>query len=109
LRGSLTDDAQRLDKWLWSVRIFKTRALSAKVISGKGVRVGRDGQTLRTDKPGFKLRIGDMVTVMRGPRLFVLEVLSLPERRVSAPEAALCYNDQAAPTESDHEDNRYAR
>ncbi|MEM0928484.1 MAG: RNA-binding S4 domain-containing protein [Pseudomonadota bacterium] len=105
----MTDDAQRLDKWLWSVRIFKTRALSAKVISGKSVRVTRDGQTLRTDKPGFKLRIGDTVTVMRGPRLFVLDVLRLPERRVAAPEAALCYKDHAAPPPGETEDPSHAR
>ncbi|MEO1658471.1 MAG: RNA-binding S4 domain-containing protein [Pseudomonadota bacterium] len=105
----MTDDAQRLDKWLWSVRIFKTRALSAKVISGKSVRISRDGQTLRTDKPAFKLRVGDTITVMRGPRLFVLDVLRLPERRVSATEAALCYNDQAAPPPGETEDNQHAR
>ena len=105
----MTDEAQRLDKWLWSVRIFKTRALSAKVISGKSARVTRDGQTLRTDKPAFKLRVGDTVTVMRGQQLFVLDVLRLPERRVSAPEASECYHNQAATPPDTREDIRHAR
>ncbi|MEO1040719.1 MAG: RNA-binding S4 domain-containing protein [Pseudomonadota bacterium] len=95
----MTSDAQRLDKWLWSVRIFKTRALSAQIVSGKSVRITRDGRTQRTNKPAFKLRIGDTVTVMRGQQLFVLDVLQLPERRVSAPEAALCYRNQVPPTD----------
>ncbi|MEM6914068.1 MAG: RNA-binding S4 domain-containing protein [Pseudomonadota bacterium] len=105
----MTNDTQRLDKWLWSVRIFKTRALSAQTVSGKSVRITRDGQTQRTDKPAFKLRIGDTVTVMRGPRLFVLDVLQLPERRVSAPEAARCYRDHTAPPPPDGESPRNAR
>ena len=105
----MTDEMQRLDKWLWSVRIFKTRALSTQVISGKSVRITRDGQTLRTDKPAFKLRVGDTVTVMRGPRLFVLDVLRLPDRRLSAPDAQRCYHDQAAPPPHEQQDTRNAR
>ncbi|MEM1379260.1 MAG: RNA-binding S4 domain-containing protein [Pseudomonadota bacterium] len=89
----MSDESARLDKWLWCVRVFKTRADAAKVISGKNARITRTGQTMRTDKPAFKLRIGDVVTVMRGPRLFILEVLDLPERRLSAPAAAMCYRD----------------
>ena len=92
----MTVETVRLDKWLWAVRIFKTRALAAKVIAGKSPRILRDGQSLRTDKPAFKLRIGDTVTVMRQQELFVLEVLALPERRVSAPEAQACYINHAA-------------
>ncbi|MCQ8185360.1 RNA-binding S4 domain-containing protein [Parvularcula maris] len=94
------EESARLDKWLWAVRIFKTRALAAKIISGKSPRIARNGQTLRTDKPGFKLRIGDQVTVMRGKELFVLEVLDLPGRRVSAPEAQSCYINHAEGEES---------
>jgi ribosome-associated heat shock protein Hsp15 len=89
------EESARLDKWLWAVRIFKTRALAAKIVSGKSPRILRGGQTLRTDKPGFKLRIGDQVSVMRGQELFQLEVLGLPERRVSAPEARTCYINHA--------------
>lgn len=91
----MTEETIRLDKWLWAVRIFKTRALAAKVIEGKSPRISRDGQTLRTNKPAFKLRIGDTVTVMRQRELFVLEVLALPERRVSAPEAQASYKNHA--------------
>jgi ribosome-associated heat shock protein Hsp15 len=93
--------AERLDKWLWATRIFKTRALAASVISGKSPRIMRGGQTMRTDKPGFKVRIGDRVTVMRGRELFVLEVLELPEKRVSAPEAQACYINHAAEENDD--------
>lgn len=90
----------RLDKWLWAVRIFKTRALAASVVAKRGPRISRSGQTLRTDKPGFKLRVGDQVSVMRSRELFVLEVLALPERRLSAPEAEACYINHAAKEET---------
>lgn len=94
----MTDDFCRLDKWLWAVRIFKTRSLAAEIIAKKSPRITRDGQTMRTGKPGFKLRVGDQVTVMRARQLFVLEVLGLPEKRLSAPDAQACYND-LTPTE----------
>jgi len=89
----VSDESVRLDKWLWAVRIFKTRALAATVISGKNARVTRHGQTLRTNKPAFGVLVGDVVTIMKARQLFVVEVTDLPERRVSAPEAALCYRD----------------
>ncbi len=86
-------DCQRFDKWLWTVRIFKTRADAAKAIAKQSPRLSRGGQTLRTDKPGFRLRPGDTISIMRGPRLFVLEVAGFPPKRLSAPEAAACYID----------------
>ncbi|MEM9840881.1 MAG: RNA-binding S4 domain-containing protein [Pseudomonadota bacterium] len=89
----MSDESARLDKWLWCVRIFKTRALAAQVVSGKNARITRAGQTLRTDKPAFKLRQGDAVTIMRGKQLFMVEVLDLPEKRLSAPLAQACYRD----------------
>jgi ribosome-associated heat shock protein Hsp15 len=97
---SLLDDrTARLDKWLWAVRIFKTRALAAAIVGGKSARITRGGQTMRTDKPGFKIRLGDTVTIMRGRELFVLEVRDLPEKRLPASEAVLCYENQAATDE----------
>jgi len=88
----MSEEAARLDQWLWAVRIFKTRSLASDVVSGKSVRITRHGQTQRTSKPGFKVRVGDRVAVMRARELIVAEVLDLPERRLSAPEAALCYS-----------------
>lgn len=57
---------------------------------------------MRTTKPAFKLRTGDVVTVIRAGRLFVIEVLAMPDRRVSAPEAALCYRNAAQPETHAH-------
>lgn len=98
----MSDESVRLDKWLWAVRLFKTRNLAADVISGKNARITRHGQTMRTKKPSFGVRVGDVVTVMKARQLFVVRVLDLPERRVSAPEAALCYQDTNA--EEQHQD-----
>lgn len=94
------DETTRLDRWLWAVRIYKTRALAAQIITKKSPRIVRNGQTLRTDKPGFKVRVGDQVNVMRGQELFLLEVLALPDRRLSAPDAQTCYINHAAEEEN---------
>ncbi|NRA29231.1 MAG: RNA-binding S4 domain-containing protein [Parvularculaceae bacterium] len=96
----MSDDSVRLDKWLWAVRLFKTRNLAADVISGKNARITRHGQTMRTNKPSFGVRIGDVVTIMKARQLYVVEVLDLPERRLSAPDAALCYQEPNAEEQS---------
>ena len=97
----LADASLRLDKWLWHARIFKTRALAARVISGKGARVTRAGRTERTDKPSFGIRPGDTVAISKEREIRVLEVVALGERRGPAPEAQGLYIDHSAITRPD--------
>lgn len=80
---------QRLDQWLWCVRVVKTRTLAASLVAGGKVRVNRE----RTDKPAKLVRRDDVVTVVVGPRVRVLRVLGTAERRGSAPEASLLFED----------------
>lgn len=75
--------SQRLDKWLWFVRVVKTRTLAAGLVSAGKVRVNK----VKTDKPAQALRPGDVVTVSVGPRVRVLRVLAPGDRR-GAPEIA---------------------
>ena len=78
----------RLDLWLWSVRIFKTRSLAADECKGGHVRVN-DAPA----KPSQKLKKGDIVKV-RYPgweRVFKVEKLLI--KRVGAPIAVTCYED----------------
>ncbi len=73
----------RIDKWLWAVRVFKTRSLSNEAcLSGK---VKMDGQRI---KPSKLVKIGDIVTVRRGPLTSTYKVLGLLEKRGSATIAA---------------------
>lgn len=83
--------SQRLDKWLFCARIFKTRALAGRTVAGKGVRVTRNGQTSRTDKPNFGIRPGDVLAFARGKDILVLRVEGLAERRGPAAKAQGLY------------------
>lgn len=91
-------DSIRLDKWLWQVRVFKTRSLAAARSEAGGIRV--NGQPA---KPARAVRVGDVVTVSANGKVRVLKVLALGERRGPATEAATLCQDltegDAAPLE----------
>ncbi|MEM9988048.1 MAG: RNA-binding S4 domain-containing protein [Pseudomonadota bacterium] len=89
--------SQRLDRWLWYARTFKTRNLASKVISESGVRITRASQTQRTVKPSFGVRVGDVVALMKGTQVIVLEVVDLGTRRGPATEARQLYHDHSPP------------
>lgn len=89
-----SSDRHRLDKWLWHVRLFKTRTMAADAVSGGKVKL--DGERV---KPAHALRVGQQVAVTLGDRLVQVEVLALPDRRGSAPQAQACYAETAASIE----------
>lgn len=77
----------RLDKWLWSVRIFKTRSLATDACRAGSVEV--DG---RPAKPARDIRVGDTVNVRQGLVLRTLKVMAIPRSRIGAslvPESCL--------------------
>ncbi|MBI2515634.1 MAG: RNA-binding S4 domain-containing protein [Opitutae bacterium] len=72
-------DDTRLDKWLWSVRVFKTRAEAAAVCRNGRVQVnGLDA------KPGRDVHAGETVTAKVGVVTRTLKVLGHPRSRVAA-------------------------
>lgn len=89
------DGAQRLDKWLWCARFFKTRSLANKLLGSGRLRLS--GKVVA--KAHQKVRVGDVLTFPQGPHVRVIEVLSLAERRGPAPEARTLYQDLAPPPE----------
>lgn len=94
----MSDDAtQRLDRWLWCARIYKSRALASAAVSARGVRITRHEQTQTTEKPSFAIRPGDTIGFTRGERIFILEIVALGLRRGPAPEAATLYTDHSPP------------
>ena len=81
----------RLDKWLWAARFYKTRTLATHAIASGHVRVG--GERV---KPARALKVGDRVSVRRGPLAWEVVVAALAERRGPATEAAKLYSEEAA-------------
>jgi len=69
----------RLDKWLWSVRIFKTRTIASEACK-KG-RVTINGVQA---KPSKMVKEGDTVSVRKAPVTYTFKVLQAIENRVGA-------------------------
>lgn len=80
----------RVDVWLWSVRVYKTR--SAATAGCRGGHVQIDGERV---KPAQPVRIGQRIQVKRSGILTILEVTGLLTKRVSAPLAAKHYVDHS--------------
>lgn len=78
----------RIDKWLWSVRIFKSRTIATDAVKEGKVKI--DGKTV---KASYMLEVGEQLEVRKNGFNFQYKVLSLIEKRVGAPLAQLCYED----------------
>lgn len=83
--------AERLDKWLWQARFFKSRSRAAAVVEA-GVRLNG----VRVVKPATALRVGDVLTFVQAERVRVISVLGLGQRRGPASEAQALYRDMEA-------------
>ena len=83
-------DAQRVDKWLWCARQFKTRSLASKVANAGALRLTRGDATVRIEKASFLVRPGDVLSFMRGDALRILCIEAIgfaagrPKRRVAS-------------------------
>ena|SRR5688500_2261970 len=69
----------RIDKWLWAVRIYKTRSLATAACSAGKVRIS--GETL---KPSRSVRIGEVIAAATGDIIRTVRVRALLENRVGA-------------------------
>jgi ribosome-associated heat shock protein Hsp15 len=77
---------ERMDKWLWAARFFKTRALAARACE-----LGRIQSNGQPSKPAREVRIGDMLRVTNEGGDFQVEVLLLSEVRGPASVAQTLY------------------
>jgi ribosome-associated heat shock protein Hsp15 len=80
----------RVDKWLWTARLLKTRALASEAVKGGRVHVG--GVAV---KPSRDVGPGDELEVTAGAVRRTVIVRGVAERRVSAAEAAQLYEETA--------------
>lgn len=69
----------RIDKWLWSARIFKTRSIAADAI--KNGRVTIQGVNV---KPSRMVKVGEVVSVRKPPVTYSFKILKTIEQRVGA-------------------------
>lgn len=83
--------AQRLDKWLWCARFFKSRSLANALLAAGRLRLSGVVVT----KAHQRVKVGDVLTFPQGPNVRVVKVLSLAVRRGPAPEAQGLYEDLA--------------
>ncbi len=84
----------RVDKWLWSVRIFRSRTLATDACKAGKVKCGNT-----VAKPALLVGEGDLVTVRKDGFNFQFRVLQAIEKRVGAPIAVTCYLDLTPPEE----------
>lgn len=80
-------DTQRLDKWLWYARVFKSRTLAAGLVADGKVRVNR----ARVTKPSHAVRPGDVLTIAMRGGVQVLKIIAPGTRRGPPAEARQLY------------------
>jgi ribosome-associated heat shock protein Hsp15 len=93
----LSDDRQRIDKWLWHARIVRTRSAAAALAASGHVRLNG----ARVDAASKAVKAGDVVTIALDARVRVLKVTGFALRRGGADEGRTLYEDMApwAPVE----------
>ena len=85
-------ESTRIDRWLWAVRLCKTRAAATDACHGGHVKVNG-----ASAKPSAKVKVGDTVVAHLDRRERVVEVARVIEKRVGAPAAAECLVDHSPP------------
>lgn len=76
----------RIDKWLWSVRIFKSRTMATDACKSGKVKIGEVNV-----KPSFLVVGDEIVHVKKDGFNLQFKILQLIEKRVGAPIAITCY------------------
>lgn len=78
----------RIDKYLWAIRIFKSRSIASEAIDGGKVKY--DGDSVKGSK---KVKLGEKYRIKREQQVLEIEVLKIIEKRVSATLAQECYTE----------------
>ncbi len=78
----------RLDKYLWSIRVFKTRTLAAEACDKGRVKMNED-----TVKASRSVKVGDVYDIKTEARRWKIEVMALLYNRVQYSEAIKYYAD----------------
>lgn len=84
----------RIDKWLWAVRLFKTRTLAIE--SCKKGRIMIQGTNI---KPSRMIKVGDVIQIKKSPITYSFKVLDLSEKRMGAKLVPQFMEDVTSPAE----------
>ena len=88
----MSDDLQqRLDKWLWAARFFKTRSLAAEAVNGGKVHL--NGERAKSSR---NVKAGDQLQITRGKYEFIITVEGINKTRRPATEAQQLYIESQA-------------
>lgn len=79
LNESANEPSLRIDKWLWAVRVYKSRTLATEACNGGKVKI--NGKRI---KPSYNIKTGEVLTVQSGYIQRTYKVLGLNGKRVSA-------------------------
>ncbi|MFE9601917.1 RNA-binding S4 domain-containing protein [Streptomyces hokutonensis] len=90
--GPSNGESVRVDSWIWSVRLVKTRSMGAAACKGGHVRV--NGERV---KPAHSVRVGDEVRLRHEGRERIVVVKRVIRKRVGPPVAAECFVDNSPP------------
>jgi len=84
----------RIDKYLWCIRVFKTRSIGTEQCKLGKVMVNNE-----LIKPSREVKVGEVIKVRKGPIHFSFEVVSFPTSRVGAKLVSLYCKDVTEPAE----------
>ena len=85
----MSDERQRIDKWLWHARVVRTRSAAAALAASGHVRLNG----ARVVAPAKPVRAGDVVTIALDARVRVLKVTGFAPRRGGWAEGQALYQD----------------
>ena len=69
----------RIDKWLWCLRVYRSRSLASEACRSGHVHVASVAA-----KPAYETKVGDLISARNGDRVRILTVIDFPPNRVAA-------------------------
>ena len=75
-------DEVRIDKWIWAMRIFKTRTIATEECKKGRVSIGLDNPV--TAKPSRLIKVGDIINVKKPPITYTFRVKAITQNRLGA-------------------------
>jgi ribosome-associated heat shock protein Hsp15 len=83
----VTEPCLRIDKFLWHIRLFKSRSQAQVAIENGHIRINSQ----RVEKTSYLVGVDDVITLPQGDSVIAIRVISIPPRRGGAKEAQACY------------------
>lgn len=81
-------DKVRIDKYLWAIRIFKTRSLATDACKAGKVKLDQTSV-----KPSVEVKVGETYHIQKDQQKIIIKIQKLIDKRVDAKNAVLCYED----------------